>query len=196
MHTYYKMPEWEGSTTYVVFIPYFYGWRKWSLQRMNGKPLPIPSKLSPGQSHCGHTLHLSRSQFNHLIKKEANSIIAKKINVNINNNNIYWKILRAKHSFKHSTCVNYKLTLAIDTCHLPLRRLNYEPLQLLTFNTPWKEFRVEIRNEALCALGKTGRTGLQMVRYFQEKILWAQFLHLLISRKALKSFMVISASRD
>lgn len=66
-YTYYKMPEWEGSTAYVVFIPYFYGWRKWSLQRMNGKPLPIPSKLSPGQSHGGHTLHLSRSQFNHLI---------------------------------------------------------------------------------------------------------------------------------
>ena len=35
---------------------------------------------------------------------------------------------------------------------------------------------------------KTGRTGLQIVRHFLEKILWAQFLHLLISRKALKSF--------
>ena len=43
---------------------------------------------------------------------------------------------------------------------------------------------MEIRNELLCALGKIG--------YFQ-KILWAQFLHLLLSRKALKSLMVISA---
>ena len=48
-----------------------------------------------------------------------------------------------------------------------------------------------IRKEALCVLGKTGIVGLQIVRYFQEKILWAQFLHLLISRKVLKSFMVI-----
>ena len=28
------------------------------------------------------------------------------------------------------------------------------PLKLLTFNTPWKEFKIEIRNEALCALEK------------------------------------------
>ena len=34
----------------------------------------------------------------------------------------------------------------IGTCHLPLQESNHEPLQLLTFNTPWKEFRVEIRN--------------------------------------------------
>jgi len=51
--------------------------------------------------------------------------------------------------------------LQAGTCHLPLQRSNYELLQLLTFNTPWKEFRVEIRNEALCVLGKTSRTGPQ-----------------------------------
>ena len=48
---------------------------------------------------------------------------------------------------------------------------------------------MKIRNEALCALGKTGRTGLQIVRSFQEKIL----LHLLIPRKTLASLMVTSA---
>ena len=73
--------------------------------------------------------------------------------------------------------------LQIGTCHLPLHGLSQMALQVLTFNTPWKEFRVEIRNEALGALRKTGGTGLQRVRYFQELILWAQFLHLLISRK-------------
>ena len=78
----------------------------------------------------------------------------------------------------------------MSTCHWPLQGVNHELLQPLTSNTPWKEFRVESRNEALRALGKTGRTGLQIVRYFQEPILWAQFLYLLISRKALKSFMV------
>ena len=51
--------------------------------------------------------------------------------------------------------------LQIGTCHLPLQGLNHVLLQLLTFNTLWKEYRVESRNEALCALGKTGRTGLQ-----------------------------------
>ena len=40
--------------------------------------------------------------------------------------------------------------------------------------------------------GKTGRTGLQVVRYFQEQILCVQFLYLLISRKAPKSFMVLN----
>ena len=29
-----------------------------------------------------------------------------------------------------------------------------------------KKFKVESREEALCVLGKTGRTGLQIVRYF------------------------------
>lgn len=33
-----------------------------------------------------------------------------------------------------------------------------------------KQFRVEISNEACCVLGKTGRAGLQTVRYFKERI--------------------------
>ena len=54
---------------------------------------------------------------------------------------------------------------------LPLQGLNHEWLQLLTFNTLWKEFRVESRNETLWALGKTGRTGLWIAifrRWFYE----------------------------
>ena len=39
------------------------------------------------------------------------------------------------------------------------------------FLQPWKEFRVKIKNEAFCALGKTDKTGLKIVRSFQE-ILW------------------------
>lgn len=68
------------------------------------------------------------------------------------------------------------MALATSTCHLPQQELNHELLQLLTFNTASKEYRVEIRNETLCALGKAGRTGLRLVRYFQEIILRAQFL--------------------
>ena len=48
---------------------------------------------------------------------------------------------------------------------------------------PLKEFRVKIRNEALCALGKTGRSGLQIVRSFRRRFYESQFLHLLISRE-------------
>ena len=86
--------------------------------------------------------------------------------------------------------------LPTGPCHLPLQGLNCELLQLLTFNNTQKEFRLRIKNEALCALGKTGRIGLQMVRYFQELILWAQILYLFISRKVLKSFRVTSAPSD
>ena len=67
--------------------------------------------------------------------------------------------------------VNCKVALAMGTCPLPLRGLNIVLLQLLTFNSPCKEFREESRNEALCAQGETGRTGLQIARYFQEPIL-------------------------
>ena len=38
--------------------------------------------------------------------------------------------------------------------------INHEPRWLVTFNNPSKEFGVEVRNEALCALRKTERTGL------------------------------------
>ena len=58
--------------------------------------------------------------------------------------------------------INHKLALTVGTCHLPLRGLNQVLLQLLTFNTLWKEFRMERRNEALCAWGKTIRAGLQI----------------------------------
>ena len=68
-------------------------------------------------------------------------------------------------------------------------------LQLLTFNTPWRSEGREKKWGTLCPR-KTARTGLQIVRYTQELILWAQLLYLLISRKALKFFMVQTASHD
>lgn len=49
--------------------------------------------------------------------------------------------------------------------------------QLLTCNTPWKELGGEAPHTGgTCALGKTGRTGLQRARYFQELTWWAPFL--------------------
>ena len=41
-----------------------------------------------------------------------------------------------------------------------------------------------------------GRRSLQIVRYFQEKVLWGQFLSLLISRRAIKSLMMTYAPCD
>ena len=76
--------------------------------------------------------------------------------------------------------------LQTDPCHLPLQGLNNVLLQLLIFNTPWKEFRVESRNEALCAWRKTGRTGLQTDisrSWFYEPNSWMSlYLLLLLSR--------------
>ena len=52
---------------------------------------------------------------------------------------------------------------------------------------------MKIRNEALYALGKTGKTSIQIVRSFQEKFYESQFLHLLIPRETLTSLMVTFA---
>ena len=93
-------------------------------------------------------------------------------------------------------CVNYKLVLIMGTYHLPQQELNHMLLQLLIFNTLWKEFRVESRSRHFVFGTKTGRTSLQVVGYFLELILWASFLYLLISRKALTFFTVITVSCD
>ena len=55
-------------------------------------------------------------------------------------------------TFLSESLYKYKLSLAMSACNLPLQGLNHVLCQLLTFNNPWKEFRVEIRSEALCAL--------------------------------------------
>ena len=44
--------------------------------------------------------------------------------------------------------------LEFGTCHQALHGLNHELLQLSTSNTARAEFRVKIRSEALCVLGK------------------------------------------
>ena len=54
-------------------------------------------------------------------------------------------------------------------------------LQLLTFTTPWKEFRVESRNKPLCDGEKNDRRGLQMLDIFRSRFLRAQFLYLPVS---------------
>ena len=60
-------------------------------------------------------------------------------------------------------------------------RIKSDAAAALNFQHPWLEFRVKSRN----VLGENWQNR-SSDRYFQEPILWAQFLYLLISRKALK----------
>ena len=88
---------------------------------------------------------------------------------------------------------SWECQLQIGTCHgcLPSTSTGIRSCAASVANLPHplEEFKVESRNEVLFAQGITGSTGFQIPRYSQELISWAQFLYLLISRKALKSFM-------
>ena len=55
------------------------------------------------------------------------------------------------------------------------------------FSAPLERSSLESRNEALCALGETGRTS---DRHFQERLLWAQYLYLLESFYFFKSLQL------
>ena len=67
------------------------------------------------------------------------------------------------------------LAKSATKCHLPSIsiRIKSSTVAAADFRDSLKEFRVENRNKVLWAQGKTGRTGLQIVRYFQETTLWA-----------------------
>ena len=69
------------------------------------------------------------------------------------------------------------MRLPTKNCYLPSTSARMRSLATAVTNLQHtlKGVQGEINHEALCALGKTGRTGLQIASYFQE-ILWAQFL--------------------
>ena len=53
--------------------------------------------------------------------------------------------------------------------HTPTsRRVKSYAFAAAAFHSPWKAFVSEIRNEAICALGETGRTGLQILHIFRS----------------------------
>ena len=80
-------------------------------------------------------------------------------------------------------CCCCLLLLWIGVWHLPSASTEIESWVTAAADPqhPWKELRVESRSEDLLALGKLEEQVFRQV--FWEKILWAQFLHLLISRK-------------
>ena len=57
---------------------------------------------------------------------------------------------------------------------------------------PWKAFRVEIRNEALCSGENWQNRPSDSSIFFRRKFYKSQFLHLLIHRETLKSLLVTS----
>ena len=93
--------------------------------------------------------------------------------------------------------------LTLSKLHLPLQGLNQLLLQLLTFSHLLKEVQGgEQTWDTLCS-GQKNKTKQKKTwqerssnRYSQEPILWAQLLHLLIARQAMKRFLVMSAPRD
>ena len=64
------------------------------------------------------------------------------------------------------------------TRHSALKWSSHWPLHLLMFNTPWKEFREEVRNEVLCALGKLADRPSD--RYFLQKFFFFSFKNLFV----------------
>ena len=86
--------------------------------------------------------------------------------------------------------------LQTATCHLPLREIKFWAAAAADLQYPLKRVQGGEQERSTLCSGKTGRTGLQKVRYFQKPNLWAHFSHLFLSRKALKSSMVTSAPHD
>lgn len=75
----------------------------------------------------------------------------------------------------HGQIYDHDRTLPTKTYHLPSGTARRKPLSLLPCSSPWRGsgWKSGVRH---CALRKTGRSGIHLVRYFQEKVLQAQFL--------------------
>lgn len=81
--------------------------------------------------------------------------------------------------------------LQTDTCHLPHKELIHAKLfAAVDFQLHLKGGRVESRSETLCSENLAGQSS--HIQIFLELILQAKLFYLLKSRKALKSFMVMT----
>ena len=89
--------------------------------------------------------------------------------------------------------LNEKLVLAEGTCHLPLQGLDPVLLQLLTFDTPSREFRVDNRNEAFCAPGNLVEQVFRQLNSFRNWVYEPNPCIFSYLEKALNPFMVTSA---
>ena len=79
--------------------------------------------------------------------------------------------------------------LEVGICQLLLQRWHHDHCKLMTTSTPHERssgWRLEIRHSVLWE--KPRRTGLQTVRCFQTKILWAQILAFFVPSETLMSW--------
>ena len=82
--------------------------------------------------------------------------------------------------------------LKIGTCPYTSARIKSWAAAAVVLQLCLKEFRMEIRNEALCC-GKSWQKRSSDSSVFSGEDLMSSILHLLLSRKALKPFKVTSA---
>ena len=167
---------------------FFNGWRKWYLQRVNDKSCPVLNNcqlVSPtvdihsNSPDLNSIILLNRSPTISWLKRSMSST-----SITIIFTEKYYMPSRVLSTLCASP-TDWHLPLALAMCKV------WAP-EGVGASWCWLHHllkRVQGGDQEWGTLKKTGRTGLQIVRYFQGKILWAQFSHFLISRKALKSFM-------
>lgn len=83
---------------------------------------------------------------------------------------IYRGGLQVIRNTKHRKRVSQVLTAKWHSPSTSVRIKSHVPAAA-DLQHPLKELRVQSRNEAPCAQGKTGSTGLPIVKYSQEPIL-------------------------
>ena len=106
----------------------------------------------------------------------------------------FFIICATREALKDSSIAGTDLPTINDHLNLFLIRIKSLATASLNFNTPWKKFKVEIRNESLRPLQNTGRIGLR-VDNFRKRFYEPNFLHLK-SRKAIESLRGTSVPHD
>ena len=93
------------------------------------------------------------------------------------------------HQSLRSRCSN----VSTGICHLSPPGLNHVLLQLLIFKTLWNEFRVESRNQALCALGETwhNRSSDIFRNWFYEPSSYTSLYLMYMRVKSLQSCLTL-----
>ena len=101
-------------------------------------------------------------------------------------------------TYKMST-TNWQCQLQIGTCHWHLPSISVKNTSFadstVDFPHLFKGVQGVVQKWGTLCSGKTCRTDLQIVKCFQEPMLWAQVLYLLISGKVLKLFILLMTSR-
>ena len=123
-------------------------------------------------------------QYYHLVLRTVHSVLLLLTSTEIPGQNPL-KIWQGQR-WVTETSWNFGTQGSTENCHLSSGYASLKSLATVAFNTPWWESMEEMRKEVLCTIGKK-RTGLQ-IENFRKRWYEPNFLHLLISRKAQKSF--------